>query len=87
MNKPLLLALACTAALSVIGCNMGMTPSGGSDTEVKAAFDKLPLEDRAKSILSSPAPMDAKKKKIEEMYAKEGKKVPDSLFNGAGAMQ
>lgn len=87
MKKPLLWVFTCAVAWSVIGCNVGMTPSGGSDAEVKAAFDKLPLEDRAKSILSSPAPMDFKKKRIEAMYAKEGKKVPDGMFGGAGAMQ
>lgn len=87
MKKPLVILLACAGVLSVVGCNIGMTPSGGTDAEVKAAFDKLPLEDRAKSILSSPAPMDFKRKRIEEMYAKEGKKVPETLFNGAGSMQ
>jgi hypothetical protein len=82
MKKPLLAVLVCAAAWSLIGCNIGVTPGGGSDADVKAAFDKMPLEERAKSLMSSPASMDFKKKKIEEMYAKEGKKVPDNMFGG-----
>ena len=81
----LLIAIAaCVVSIVIVGCNVGMTPAGGSEAEIKAAFDKMPLEDRAKSILSSPAPMDFKVQRIKEMYAKEGKEVPPDLLKGSG---
>ncbi|MEZ0325356.1 MAG: hypothetical protein ACAH95_05580 [Fimbriimonas sp.] len=61
-----------------------MAPSGGSPEEVKSAFDKLPIEERAKSIMSSPATAEFKAQRIKEMYAKEGKEVPPDLLKGAG---
>ena len=61
---------------SMFGCSVGMAPSGGSPEEVKAAFDKMPLEERVKLTRSSSMPADAKKKKIDEMYAKEGISPP-----------
>jgi hypothetical protein len=64
----------------LVGCNVGMSPAGGSPEEVKADFDKLPLEVRAKSIMSSPATAEFKAERIKEMYAKEGKEVPPELL-------
>ena len=81
MNIKLVPALSVAVmALGLVGCNVGMTPSGGSDAEIKAAFDKQPLEVRAKSIMSSPATMDYKIQRIKEMYAKEGKEVPPEFL-------
>ncbi len=82
-------SILCVCAIGwvLVGCDkIGQTPSGGSDEEVKAAFDKLPLDVRCKSIMGSMAPMDFKMKKIKEMYAKEGKPVPPELLQGGGAI-
>jgi hypothetical protein len=62
-----------------------MAPEGGSADEVKAAFDKQPLDVRAKQIMSSPAPQEFKMQRIKDMYAKEGKEVPADLLKGGGA--
>ena len=53
-----------------------MAPSGGSNEEVKAAFDKMPLEEQVKLVNSSSMPADAKKAKIDEIYKKAGKTPP-----------
>lgn len=53
-----------------------MAPSGGSNEEVKAAFDKMPLEEQVKLINSSSMPADQKKARIEEAYKKAGKTPP-----------
>ena len=79
--------LVCAIGGVLVGCDkIGQAPSGGSDQEVKDAFDKLPLDVRAKSIMGSQAPMDFKMKKIKDMYAKEGKPVPPELMQGGGAI-
>ena len=85
MIKIISAVFVCAIAFSLSGCDIGSAPSGGSDTQVKAAFDKLPIEERAKTIMGSPAPMEHKKQMIEQMYAKEGKKVPDNMFGGNAA--
>ena len=65
----------------LIGCDkIGQTPPGGSDEEVKAFFDKQPLDVRAKEIMSSPATMEFKANRIKEMYKKEGKEVPPGIL-------
>lgn len=74
---------ACLSIFLIAGCNVGMSPSGGSPEEVKAEFDKLPLEVRAKSIMNSPASAEFKAERIKEMYAKEGKEPPEELLKGA----
>ena len=86
MKKSLsLLSIAVGICSAMGGCNVGMAPSGGSEAEIKAAFDKQPLEERAKSILGSPASIEFKTQRIKEMYDKEGKEVPpDLLPTGAG---
>ena len=78
-----LLTVAILGA-GLVGCNAGMAPTGASPEEVKAAFDKLPLEERVKLTNSSSMPADAKKQKIAEMYQKEGK-TPPGEENGAPA--
>ena len=65
------------------GCDkIGQTPAGGSDAQVKAFYDSQPLETRVKELMASPAPWDEKVKRIKDMYAKEGKPVPDNLLQG-----
>ena len=87
IKKTSFLFLACAIASLVVGCSsIGQTPAGGSDAEVRAAFDKQPLDVRAKEIMGSPAPMDYKVKRIKDMYAKEGKPVPPELLQGGGAV-
>jgi hypothetical protein len=89
MLKRAISILSLVAAVwSVIGCDsVGQTKLGGSDADVKAAFDKLPIEERAKTIMGSPASMEFKQQKIKEMYAKEGKEPPaDIMSKGGGAM-
>jgi len=76
MRKALLLALI---PMVLIACNAGNAPTGGSDEEIKATFDKMPLEDKAKFYMNSPMPLADKKKKIEEAYQKDGKPVPPEL--------
>lgn len=67
------------------GCDkIGQTPAGGSDAQVKAFYDSQPLETRVKELMASPAPWDEKVKRIKDMYAKEGKPVPDNLLQGGG---
>jgi hypothetical protein len=67
---------AAVICASLFGCNAGMAPTGGTPDEVKAAFDKMPLEERVKLTIASSMPADAKKQKIAEMYQKEGKTPP-----------
>lgn len=71
--------------LILIGCNVGNAPTGGSEAETQKVFDSMPLEDKVKFYMDSPMPADAKRKKIEEAYAKEGKQVPPDLFANPGA--
>ena len=67
----------------VAGCDkIGQTPGGGSDAQVKAAFDAMPLDERAKLIMGSPMPYKDKMQRISDMYAKEGKKPPDDVAKG-----
>ena len=72
------IAVAVFVGCSLFGCSgVGNAPSGGSAEEVKAAFDKMPLEEQVKLTNSSSMPADAKKKKIAELYQKAGKIPPD----------
>jgi hypothetical protein len=82
-NKFFLLIALCAVALSGTGCDkIGQTPAGGSDADVKAKFDSMPLEERAKAIMGSPMPATQKAQKIKEIYAKAGKPVPENLPSG-----
>lgn len=81
-KKSVFILGACFAAWMVAGCNIGQTPPGGSDAEVKAFFDKQPLDVRAKQTMSSPAPLEQKIARIKEMYKKEGKEVPAEYLQG-----
>jgi len=67
------------------GCNVGMTPSGGSDAQVRAGMDALPLDQQAKIIMMSPAPMEHKMKQIQDAYAKAGKPVPPEYQSGGAS--
>jgi hypothetical protein len=70
---------------SLVGCNAGMAPQGASGDDVKAAFDKLPLEDKVKITKQSSMPEDKKKAKIEEYYKAAGKTPPDDGAGGGTA--
>jgi len=75
----------CAIGWLLVGCDkIGQTPGGGSDADVKAAFDKLPIEKRVKIEMMSPAPMDMKRQRIKDMYAKEGKPVPADILQDVG---
>jgi hypothetical protein len=75
---------AAVIGCSLFGCNAGMAPTGASPDDVKAAFDKLPLEKRVELTNSSSMPAEEKKKKIAEMYQKEGKTPPEEGGSPAG---
>jgi len=79
-----LLSVVSVAAIAsaLCGCHVGETAPGGSDAEVKAFFDKQPLDVRAKQTMASPAPYEFKINKIKEMYKKEGKEVPAEFLQG-----
>jgi len=83
-RKSVIILGACIAAWAVCGCNVGQTPAGGSDADVKAYFDKQPLDVRAKQIMGSPAPTEQKLARIKDMYKKEGKEVPAEFLQGGG---
>ncbi len=70
------IASLTVAAAALSGCSVGMAPSGGSAEDVKAAFDKMSMEDQIKVTKEANIPADAKKKKLEEIYAKFGKTPP-----------
>ncbi len=76
---------AAVIGCSLIGCNAGMAPTGASPEDVKVAFDKLPLEERVKLTNGSSMPAEEKKKKIAEMYQKEGKAPPEDGGTPAGS--
>ena len=88
LKKTITILTVLAAVWSVVGCDsIGQTKLGGSDADVKNAFDKLPIEERAKTIMGSQAPMEFKQKQIKDMYAKEGKTPPaDLLAKGGGAI-
>ena len=51
------------------GCsNIGNAPSGESSSDMKAAFDKLPLDDKANQLLDAPGPLPDKVTKIKGWY-------------------
>jgi len=63
------------AGLSLLGCgDIGAAPAGASSDEMKATFDKLPVDERAKMLLDASGPMDDKVKRVRALYEKEGKK-------------
>jgi hypothetical protein len=71
-------ALLIFGAILLAGCsNVGNAPAGGSADEVRAAFDKMPLEEQVKVTNSSSMPADKKKERIAELYKKAGKTPPD----------
>ncbi|MEI7984396.1 MAG: hypothetical protein WCI55_02110 [Armatimonadota bacterium] len=76
---------AVVIGCSLFGCNAGMAPTGASPEDVKVAFDKLPLEERVKLTNGSSMPAEDKKKKIAEMYQKEGKAPPEDGGTPAGS--
>jgi hypothetical protein len=75
---------AAVLGCSLFGCNAGMAPTGGTPEDVKVAFDKLPLEERVKLTKASSMPAEDQKKKIAEMYQKEGKTPPEEGGTPAG---
>ena|ERR1700722_9269054 len=83
----LMTGLAVMACVLSSGCgNIGNGAPGASTDEMKADFDKKPIEERAKILMSLPGPLSDKQDKIKAMYAKEGKTAPPEILNGsAGA--
>jgi len=72
--------------LLLIGCeSVGNAPTGGSEEESKRVFDAQPLEAKVQFYMNSPMPLEDKKKKIEELYQKEGKPMPDNIFSGGAS--
>ena len=65
-----LLALVCT------GCNVGNAPEPMSETDLRAAVDKLPAKDQIAYINSSPMPAAMKAQRIKEIEEKTGYKDP-----------
>lgn len=84
-NVLIFLALGLTSAFLSQGCqDIGSTPAGASQTDMKSAFDKLSLDERAKMLMDRPGPMEDKVKHITEMYKKEGKEPPADLTKLGG---
>ena len=81
MKKTFLFALV---PLTLLGCNAGNAPAGGSDEEIKSTFESMSVEDKAKFYMNSPMPTADKRKKIEEAYQKAGKPVPPELESQLG---
>ena len=68
------------------GCNLGNAPAGASETEMKSAINKYPLDQRAKWIMSFPGPLADKQAKIKKMYQDAGQVAPAEVLqpsNGA----
>ena len=75
-KKSIAILTVCISTSLLVGCNAGMAPSGGSNEEVKAAFEKMPVDEQIKLVQSSSMPAEAKKAKIDEIYKKAGKTPP-----------
>jgi hypothetical protein len=80
------IAIIPVALLAVSGCDsIGQTNNGPPPSEIKKTIDAMPLETRVKIEMGSPAPMDQKRKLIEDMYTKAGQKMPDEIAKQIGS--
>jgi hypothetical protein len=67
--------LLCLVAISLVGCNVGMAPSGGDKAQVEANFKQLDPQEQIRIIQSSPAPPDRKASLIKDIETKYGVKA------------
>jgi hypothetical protein len=63
-----------------------MSPAGASQDEAKAAYDKLPVEERAKQLMALPGTQADKLAKVKAMYEKEGKTMPENFGTPAAGV-
>lgn len=68
--------IACLAAVTLVGCNVGMAPKPMDEADLKTAVDKLPPKDAIAYINSSPMPAAMKAQRIKEIEDKTGYKDP-----------
>jgi hypothetical protein len=80
-------ALSAVVALCAVcaGCNIGNAPPGASNAEMKAVFDKKPIEERAKIYMSGQGTLADKQQRIKALYQAEGKVAPPEVLNPSGA--
>ncbi len=74
-----ILFITFIVAGSLIGCNAGMAPPDMSETDAKAAIDKMPPEQKIKAIANSPLPSAEKEKRYAEIEKETGVKAKDVL--------
>ena len=62
------------------GCGIGNAPAGASNDQLKAQFDKLPLEKRAQVIMSFPGRHEDKVEKVKALYKAAGQEAPPEAY-------
>ena len=73
------IVLTVVVGCSILGCNVGTSPAGGSTEDVKEAFNKMPQEEQLKVVRAANMPADKKREKIAELYKKAGKTPHEDL--------
>lgn len=71
LRKSLSLFIAAPAFL-VVGCNVGMAPTGPSVSEIQSTIAKKPIAEQIKLIQNSPMPAEEKARRIKELQEKSG---------------
>lgn len=82
------LTLATVVAVGISGCGVGEAPSGMSDSDAKAAIDRMSPEEKIKFIASSPLPSQEKEARYQQIEKETGVKAADVLAGrptGTGA--
>ena len=79
------MAMAVMVGCSLIGCGVGMSPAGGSNEDIKSAYENMPLDKKIELINSKGIPAEKKKEMITEAYRKAGKTPPAESAAPAGA--
>lgn len=76
-----LMIVSSLAMLSLGGClgSVGNAPPGMSETDAKAAIDRMKPEDKIRAIASSPMPPQEKQAKYAEIEKETGVKASDVL--------
>lgn len=77
-------ALAFALASSVGCSNIGGSPPGASQEQMKATFDSQTPEIKAQMILDAPGDAAQKASHIKDIFAKAGKPVPDDIAKRMG---
>ena len=72
-------------AVFVLGCNVGMAPSGMNNDDAKAAIAKMTPEQKIKAIASSPMAGPEKQKQFEQIERETGVKASDVLGGNQGS--